>query len=105
MAHPSSPALYVCGWSKRGPSGTIGTNRGCGMATAEAVLADLPARPGQRSGDPDALLARLRHRVARIVSYRDWAAIDAAEKRRGAPLGKPREKFVSVADMLAATDA
>ena len=44
-------------------------------------------------------------RVARIVSYRDWVAIDAAEKRRGAPLGKPREKFVSVADMLAATDA
>ena len=97
--------LYVCGWSKRGPSGTIGTNRGCGMATAEAVLADLPARRGQRSGDPDALLARLRLRVARIVSYRDWVAIDAAEKRRGAPLGKPREKFVSVADMLAATDA
>ena len=97
--------LYVCGWSKRGPSGTIGTNRGCGMATAAAVLADLPARRGQRSGDPDALLARLRPRVARIVSYRDWVAIDAAEKRRGAPLGKPREKFVSVADMLAATDA
>ena len=97
--------LYVCGWSKRGPSGTIGTNRGCGMATAEAVLADLPARRGQRSGDPDALLARLRQRVARIVSYRDWVAIDAAERRRGAPLGKPREKFVSVADMLAAADA
>jgi ferredoxin/flavodoxin---NADP+ reductase len=97
--------LYVCGWSKRGPSGTIGTNRGCGMATAEVVLADLSARSGRRSGDPDALLARLRPRVARIVSYRDWVAIDAAERRRGAPLGKPREKFVSVADMLAATDA
>jgi ferredoxin--NADP+ reductase len=97
--------LYVCGWSKRGPSGTIGTNRGCGMATAEAVVADMPGRWGQRSSDPDALLARLRHRVARIVSYRDWVAIDTAEKRRGAPLGKPREKFVSVADMLAATDA
>ena len=97
--------LYVCGWSKRGPSGTIGTNRGCGVATAEAVLADLPAGAGKRSGDPDALLARLRQRVARIVSYRDWATIDAAEKRRGAAFGKPREKFVSVADMLAATDA
>jgi ferredoxin--NADP+ reductase len=97
--------LYVCGWSKRGPSGTIGTNRGCGMAIAEAVLADLPARAGQRSSDPDALLARLRPRVARIVSYRDWGAIDAAEKHRGALLSKPREKFVSVADMLAATDA
>jgi ferredoxin/flavodoxin---NADP+ reductase len=97
--------LYVCGWSKRGPSGTIGTNRGCGMATAEAVLADLSACSARRSGDPDALLARLRPRVARIVSYRDWVAIDAAERRRGAPYGKPREKFVSVADMLAATDA
>jgi ferredoxin--NADP+ reductase len=97
--------LYVCGWSKRGPSGTIGTNRGCGMAAAEAVLADLPARARQRSLDPDALLARLATRVARIVSYRDWAAIDAAEKRRGVPLGKPREKFVSVPDMLAAADA
>jgi ferredoxin--NADP+ reductase len=97
--------LYVCGWSKRGPSGTIGTNRGCGMATAEAVLADLKACAGQHTRDPDALLARLRQRVARIVSYRDWVAIDAAEKRRGEPVGKPREKFVSVADMLAAADA
>jgi ferredoxin--NADP+ reductase len=97
--------LYVCGWSKRGPSGTIGTNRGCGMATAEVVLADLPARRGQRSRDPDALLALLNTRGARMVSYRDWAAIDAAEKRRGAPLGKPREKFVSVPDMLAAAEA
>ena len=97
--------LYVCGWSKRGPSGTIGTNRGCGMATAEAILADLPARAGQRTGDPGALLARLNTRVARVVSFGDWATIDAAEKRRGALCGKPREKFVSVPDMLAAADA
>jgi ferredoxin--NADP+ reductase len=33
----------------------------------------------ERRGDPDALLARLRLRVAR---YRDWATIDAAEKGR-----------------------
>ena len=97
--------LYVCGWSKRGPSGTIGTNRGCGMATAEAILADLPARAGQRTGDPGALLARLNTRVVRVVSFGDWATIDAAEKRRGALCGKPREKFVSVLDMLAAADA
>jgi ferredoxin/flavodoxin---NADP+ reductase len=97
--------LYVCGWSKRGPSGTIGTNRGCGMATAEVILADLPARVGQRTGDPDALLARLATRVARVVSFGDWATIDAAEKGRGALCGKPREKFVSVPDMLAAVGA
>ncbi|MDR3464785.1 MAG: FAD-dependent oxidoreductase [Xanthobacteraceae bacterium] len=99
------PGLYVCGWSKRGPSGTIGTNRGCGMATAAAVLADLPSRAGRRSGDPEALLARLRPRVARIVTYADWAAIDAAERQRGAVAGKPREKFVSIPEMLAALEA
>ena len=97
--------LYVCGWSKRGPSGTIGTNRGCGMATAEAILADLPARAGKRTGDPGALLARLNTRVARVVNFGDWVTIDAAEKRRGALCGKPREKFVSVLDMLAAAGA
>jgi ferredoxin/flavodoxin---NADP+ reductase len=97
--------LYVCGWSKRGPSGAIGANRGCGMATAEAILADLPARAAQRPSDSGALLARLNTRVARVVSFGDWAAIDAAEKRRGALCGKPREKFVSVPDMLAATHA
>jgi ferredoxin--NADP+ reductase len=96
--------LYVCGWSKRGSSGTIGTNRGCGIGTAEAILADLRGRRRARPGDPDALLARLAARVPRIVSYGDWTTLDAAEKRRGALAGKPREKFVSVSEMLAAID-
>ncbi|MBR0721894.1 FAD-dependent oxidoreductase [Bradyrhizobium manausense] len=95
--------LYVCGWSKRGPNGTIGTNRGCGIATAEALLADLSYRR-PRSDGRDALLARLAGRAARLVSYPDWMTIDAAEKRRGAALGKPREKFVTIPDMLAALD-
>ena len=97
--------LYVCGWSKRGPSGTIGTNRACGMATAEAVLADFAAAAPRRTANPDALLAQLRARVPRLVSYRDWSAIDAAEKRRGASRGRPRDKFVSVPEMIAALDA
>jgi len=97
--------LYACGWSKRGPNGTIGTNRACGLATAQTVLADLPAHARRRSRNPDALIAQLRGRVSRIVSYADWAAIDGAEKRRGALLGKPREKFVSVRELLAAVSA
>lgn len=98
------PGLYVCGWSKRGPSGTIGTNRSCGMATAEAVIADLSAGAPPR-GAPEVLLARLCTRVPRLVSYQDWAAIDAAEKRNGAANGRPREKFVAISDMLAALEA
>ncbi|WP_022721712.1 FAD-dependent oxidoreductase [Rhodopseudomonas sp. B29] len=97
--------LYVCGWSKRGPSGTIGTNRACGMATAEAVVADLATGVPPRSDRPDALMMRLRQRGQRLVSYQDWTAIDAAEKRRGQLQGRPREKFVSVPDMIAALEA
>jgi ferredoxin/flavodoxin---NADP+ reductase len=50
-------------------------------------------------------LAQLRRRVSHVVSYADWAAIDAAEKRRGALLGKPREKFLSIPELLAAANA
>jgi ferredoxin/flavodoxin---NADP+ reductase len=96
--------LYVSGWSKRGPSGTIGTNRACGTATAEAVLADLPELAGRRTGDADTLFERLRARSEGVVGYADWLKIDSAEKRRGAARGKPREKFVVVSDMLDAMD-
>jgi hypothetical protein len=39
-------------------------------------------------------------RGVRVVGYDDWRRIDAAEIERGAALGKPREKFVSVDEML-----
>lgn len=97
--------LYVCGWSKRGPSGKIGTNRACGMATAEAVLADFAAGAPPRAADKEDLLTRLRSRVPRLVSYQDWAVLDAAEKRRGGIHGRPRDKFVSVPEMIAELDA
>jgi ferredoxin--NADP+ reductase len=101
---PSTVAgLYASGWSKRGPSGTIGTNRGCAMATAESVLADLAAH-GRRTAGVEPLLDRLRARVGRLISYADWARIDAAEQSRGASRGKPREKFVRVSEMLAVVE-
>jgi ferredoxin/flavodoxin---NADP+ reductase len=96
------PGLYVCGWSKRGPTGTIGTNRGCAMESVEAILVDLPKLAKRRSSDANALLARLGERVEHVVSYVDWTKIDTAEKRRGARLGKPREKFTSVSELMAA---
>jgi ferredoxin--NADP+ reductase len=39
------------------------------------------------------------------VSFHDWETIDQAEKARGAPLGKPREKFTRISEMLAASSA
>ena len=93
--------LYVSGWIKRGPTGIIGTNREDSVLTVNAILADLPlfgvsSKPGANRAEP-----LLRERGVRIVSFADWQKIDAAEVARGQALGKPREKFTRVSEMLA----
>ena len=94
------PGLYTCGWSKRGPHGTIGTNRACGVETATALLADLASLPAP-IGNADALFASLAKRTGHILDYAAWRRIEAAEAARGRAVGKPREKFVTRAEMLA----
>lgn len=95
--------LYTAGWIKRGPSGVIGTNRADSVATINALFEDLPKLDtgGQKRG-ADALYPLLASRGVRVVSYQDWVQIDAAEVRRGQPKEKPREKFTTVEEMLAA---
>ncbi len=94
-----APGLYCVGWAKRGPSGTIGTNRPDGYAVIELVAADVGGGKGKagRAG-LDALLAS---RAVTIVTFGDWKKIEAAEIAR-AREGAPREKFVDVAAMIAA---
>ena len=93
------PGLFCVGWARRGPSGTIGTNRPDGARVAELVLEDV-GRGGGKAGWPglDALLAS---RGIAPVTFADWRTIDAAEVA-AAPDGNPREKFVSIAAMLGA---
>jgi NADPH-dependent glutamate synthase beta subunit-like oxidoreductase len=91
------PGLYCVGWARRGPSGTIGTNRPDGFAIVDAIAEDMPAsanKPGRPS--LDALLAK---RGADVVTFRDWKKIEEAEIAR-AREGAPREKFVCVEDMV-----
>lgn len=96
------PGLYVAGWIKRGPSGIIGTNKPDSVETVEGLLADLDAAPSRAERRPDAILETLVSHGVRVVSFEDWKRIDAAEIARGADAGRPREKFTSTADMLAA---
>jgi ferredoxin--NADP+ reductase len=35
-----------------------------------------------------------------VVSFQDWEAIDAAEKAKGEPLGRPRVKFCRIDEMV-----
>jgi NADPH-dependent glutamate synthase beta subunit-like oxidoreductase len=93
------PGLYCVGWAKRGPSGTIGTNRPDGIAVVDLIAEDAIGGSG-KAGRPglDALLA---NRSVNIVTFRDWQRIEQAEIAR-ARVGAPREKFTSVQDMLGA---
>ena len=96
------PGLYCAGWIKRGPTGVIGTNKKDATETVEHLLED--ARAGglaERSGASiDALLAE---RDVQVVTYAGWESIDAAEKARGEPQGRPRVKLCSWEELLAAS--
>ncbi|PZO88396.1 MAG: pyridine nucleotide-disulfide oxidoreductase [Sphingomonas sanxanigenens] len=93
------PGLYCVGWARRGPTGTIGTNRPDGYAIVDLIAEDVKGGSGKqgRSG-LDALLAA---RGTEIVTFRDWQKIEAAEVAR-ARAGAPREKFTGIAEMIAA---
>jgi ferredoxin--NADP+ reductase len=91
--------LYAVGWARRGPTGTIGTNRPDGYEVAEQVAAAMPpGSDGDRAGGEglDALLA---DRGITSTSFEDWHAIEAAEVAAARP-GSPREKFVRHGDWL-----
>ena len=94
------PGIYVSGWIKRGPSGQIGTNKPDGHETAHALLADIAALTPCPEPDTRTLRALLAERGVRAVSFDDWRRIDAAERALGVAVGKPRERFCRVADML-----
>jgi ferredoxin--NADP+ reductase len=94
-----APALYASGWARRGPSGTIGTNRPDGFSVIEAMVADGISASQKAGGDGlDALLSQ---RGARPTDFADWQRIEAAEVA-AARAGAPREKITDIAAMLAA---
>lgn len=96
-----APGLYVTGWIKRGPSGLIGTNKACAKETTDGLVADAEKLPAPTL-TPDVLAGLLAERRVRVVGYDAWRSIDTAETARGAPKGKVRDKFTSVAELLAA---
>jgi NADPH-dependent glutamate synthase beta subunit-like oxidoreductase len=93
------PGLYAVGWARRGPTGTIGTNRPDGFAIVEKIAAD--TEPNSRKAGRPGLDALLASRNADVVTFRDWQKIEAAETA-AARDGAPREKFTSIEAMLGA---
>jgi ferredoxin--NADP+ reductase len=95
---------YAAGWIKRGPSGVIGTNKPDAAETVECMLEDLANGVTLQPTQPaaEAFTAFISQRQPRYVSFADWQKLDELEIARGVAQGRPRLKFVTVADMLAA---
>ena len=93
------PRLYVTGWLKRGPTGIIGTNLTCAEETVAKMAADFAVNPPEEplSRGVASILVR---RGVRVVDADDWNRLDDLERARGEAVGKPREKFTRVRDML-----
>jgi ferredoxin--NADP+ reductase len=89
--------LYAVGWARRGPSGTIGTNRPDGYEVADLVATAMA--PGSSEGRPGAagLKSLLESRAIMPTDYDDWRKIEETETANARP-GSPREKFVRPGD-------
>jgi NADPH-dependent glutamate synthase beta subunit-like oxidoreductase len=91
--------LFAVGWARRGPTGTIGTNRPDGYEVADQVAAGMPSgSSGDRPG-AEGLKRLLASRGVMPTDYDDWRRIEETETGRARP-GSPREKFVRVEDWL-----
>ena len=91
--------LYAVGWARRGPTGTIGTNRPDGYEVAELVASSMSVGSDGGKAGGAALDALLKDRVVEATSFDDWRAIEAAETAAARP-GSPREKLIRHADWL-----
>src|SRR5699024_339111 len=86
-----APGLYVAGWARRGPTGTIPSQRTNARELAETIAIDLAAQPGKQVPG----LPALRNQLARATTWDGWLMIDTHEKTHNiAP--RPRTKLTDV---------
>lgn len=91
-----APGLYCVGWCRRGPTGTIGTNKPDGIGIAAKILEEVA--PSGKHGR-DGLNAIIDERGLKIVTFQDWKKIEAAEVD-AAEGEAPRVKLTDLEEMV-----
>lgn len=92
--------LYCVGWCRRGPTGTIGTNKPDGVGMAEKIKSEVSPR-GKKGRD--GLDQLVKERNLNIVTFQDWKKIEAAEIK-AAQHGAPRAKIANIDEMVSILD-
>lgn len=83
VEYPKGEGVFTVGWAKRGPNGTIPTNRADSFAVAQQVIAWLKDHDPKSGPDPMPI----------AVDLAGWHRIDKAEIAAGAKVGRPRVKL------------
>jgi ferredoxin--NADP+ reductase len=99
------PGIYCVGWARRGPSGTIGTNRPDGYSVVDKIVEDIDGGSLGRAdkGGCEGFDALAAERGLKIVTFSDWKKIEQAEEH-AAREGAPREKFIDIEAMIRAAN-
>jgi ferredoxin--NADP+ reductase len=92
--YPTGEGVFAVGWAKRGPNGTIPTNRADSLAVAQQVIAWLKERDPKSGPDPMPI----------AVDLAGWHRIDKAEVAAGAKAGRPRVKLTDWKALLDTAD-
>jgi adrenodoxin-NADP+ reductase len=108
------PGVYCAGWVKRGPTGVIASTMADAFTSADVIAHDwesgktfLNTEGGENKSTGlgwDGIKDDVTRRGVRPVSWEDWKRIDQVERARGQELGKEREKFVSIEEMMKVLD-
>lgn len=91
---------YVTGWAKRGPSGTVGTNKSDAAETVRSLLTDLDSRGAYNGSDPEQITILLDKRGVDYTNWANWLRLDDHEIQLGRRQGRLRVKVPDLRSML-----
>ena len=95
------PGLYVAGWIKRGPTGIIGTNKKCAVATVASLVADIESGAVSTSTPVDGIEELMQSRGVSMVDVRGWRSIDERERDLGQQRGRSRTTIHDPNELIA----
>ncbi|KRY75276.1 NADPH:adrenodoxin oxidoreductase, mitochondrial [Trichinella pseudospiralis] len=88
--------LYACGWCSQGPNRILAHTQIDAKNVALTVIEDLKKIPAKN----DDIEQLLRNRSDKWISWSEWKNLDKIEQSRGKANAKPRQKVVSLEEML-----
>ncbi|EDW73976.1 uncharacterized protein Dwil_GK21620 [Drosophila willistoni] len=89
--------LYVAGWLGTGPTGVILTTMNTAFAVAKTISEDIKNQIFDTKSIKPGLQVE---ELPQTVTWKHWQRIDSHEQKLGQAKGKPREKIVSIDEML-----